>query len=212
MSPITCPWPRVFRRLEPLVAETRAPSSRMWLRRWPLPHAAVLRHPRMVSLNQRLAMKSHLPKGGGTTLKTRLLNKYDNIKVYQGYHFILGKSWKCECAYENGRFFIAKFFSPRRATQSSIFIHTNCHLIFINPKTIFYEMDDCYMYVSCFNNYPLQWTLWLWYWWLLLLLPGSNRSERLRAKSLAPSRTPARWSRPRCFRCSVSPGFNEWFD
>lgn len=79
--PITCPWPCVFKRLEPLVAETWAPSSRMWLRRWPLPHAAVLRHPRMVSLNQRLAMKSHLPKGGGTTLKARLLNKYDNIKV-----------------------------------------------------------------------------------------------------------------------------------
>ena len=42
-SPIpTCPWPRVFRRLEPLAAETPAPSSRRWLRRWPLPHAAVL--------------------------------------------------------------------------------------------------------------------------------------------------------------------------
>ena len=92
--PITCPWPRVFRRLEPLVAETRAPSSRMWLRRWPLPHAAVLRHPRMVSLNQRLAMKSHLPKGGGTTLKTRLLNKYDNIKVTILYLEMCMWTWK----------------------------------------------------------------------------------------------------------------------
>ena len=155
MSPITCPWPRVFRRLEPLVAETRAPSSRMWLRRWPLPHAAVLRHPRMVSLNQRLAMKSHLPKGGGTTLKTRLLNKYDNIKVYQGYHFILGKSWKCECAYENGRFFIAKFFSPRRATQSSIFIHTNCHLILLTPKqySMKWMIAICMLVVSIIIHY-----------------------------------------------------------